>query len=79
MRTRRNLVNEPNIPQLDDAAGLTPVRRLSDDELQRASAGFTTPALFIAQDPYRPLDPRAQRVAYCEPSFVRGRREDRDE
>jgi hypothetical protein len=27
-------------------------------------------ALFRAQDPYRPLDPRAKRVDFYEPSYV---------
>lgn len=74
MPTRKELVNTRNIPQRpgDSPSPLEPVRRLSDAELRVASAAFVSPAPFVAEDPYRPVDLRAQRVSFYQPSYVRG-------
>lgn len=55
-----------------DLARPASVRERDDSSLANVSA-INKPQLFTPKDPYRPLEHGAQRVAFYEPSYVRGR------
>ena len=51
---------------------LEPVSRLSQAELDARCAALPPASAFIPLDPYRQIDPQAQRVPIYWPQFVQG-------
>lgn len=53
---------------------LAPVRRLSAGELEALRQLLPAALPYEARDPYRPIDPGAQRVPFYQPRFLLGER-----